>query len=894
MFHNNRKIFFLFILAALLLSLISWGNVSRVNARTDGFVAENLSKYSLQEGSGGLLQFTNDFVIQSNGVADTIIINEVDADTAGTDAAEFIELYDGGTGNTNLSGLVLVLYNGSDDQSYESYDFDGHSTDGNGYFVIGTVPESDIYVAPGNYGWLQNGADAAAIYIGDGSDFPNDTELTTDGLIDAIVYDTDDSDDDDLLTLLNVSQPQVNEDGNNDKDTESNQRCPNGGGGQRNTGTYQQLAPSPDRANNCQPEMDVQGNSVSISDGDDTPDMTDHTDFSGAAVDGGTVERTFTIENTGTADLTITLPIQISGMHAGDFTVTTQLSTPVAPGGTSTFTIEFDPSALGLRTATVSIANNDSDENPYYFSIQGTGAVDSILINEVDADTPGSDSAEFIELYDGGDGDTDLTGLVLVFYNGSDDQSYRSFDLDGESTDADGYFVLGNSGMAGVDLTFGNGTLQNGADAVALYIGDAADFPDYTALTTNNLLDAIVYDTGQSDGAGLLPLLNASQPQVNEDGNNDKDNESNQRCPNGAGGQRNTDSYLQLAPSPDDANNCVPEMDVQGNGVSVADGDTTPDAADHTDFSGAAVDGGIVTHIFTIENTGGGALTITLPVEISGAHAGDFTVTAQPDSPVSASGGTTTFTVEFDPAANGLRTATVSITNNDFDENPYDFSIHGTGVDSDPPGLTSFTRQTPPDSLTNADKLVFRVTFDEDVQNVGTADFGVDGDSTAGITTVSVVSASECDVTVSGGNLVDFNSTVGLDLAGGQDISDLAGNALPTTEPGTDETYIVDNTKPNVTIDQAGGQADPTNSSPVEFTAVFDEPINDATFTNADVDMSSSTATTGAVTVTEIAPNNDTTFSVSVVVAGDGTVTATIPAGGVKDLAGNTNTDSTS
>ena len=31
------------------------------------------------------------------------------------------------------------------------------------------------------------------------------------------------------------------------------------------------------------------------------------------------------------------------------------------------------PSASGLRSATLSIANNDADENPYDFAIQGTG-----------------------------------------------------------------------------------------------------------------------------------------------------------------------------------------------------------------------------------------------------------------------------------------------------------------------------------------------------------------------------------------------------------------------------------------------------------------------------------------------------------------------------------------
>ena len=40
-------------------------------------------------------------------------INEIDSDTAGTDTLEFIELSDGGAGNTPLDGLVVVLFNGS-------------------------------------------------------------------------------------------------------------------------------------------------------------------------------------------------------------------------------------------------------------------------------------------------------------------------------------------------------------------------------------------------------------------------------------------------------------------------------------------------------------------------------------------------------------------------------------------------------------------------------------------------------------------------------------------------------------------------------------------------------------------------------------------------------------
>jgi DNA/RNA endonuclease G (NUC1) len=185
----------------------------------------------------------------------------------------------------------------------------------------------------------------------------------------------------------------------------------------------------------------------------------------------------------------------------------------------------------------------------------------NVIINEVDSDTPGTDTAEFVELYDGGVGNTPLDGLVVVFYNGGNNASYAAFDLDGYSTNASGYFTLGNPGVPNVDLTFSpgaSGLLQNGPDAVALYAGDATDFPNNTPVTTTNLVDAIVYGTDDPDATGLLGLLNASQPQVNENGGGSGTTQSSQRCPNGSGGARNTSTYFQGTPTPGAVNSCPP------------------------------------------------------------------------------------------------------------------------------------------------------------------------------------------------------------------------------------------------------------------------------------------------------------------------------------------------
>lgn len=197
----------------------------------------------------------------------------------------------------------------------------------------------------------------------------------------------------------------------------------------------------------------------------------------------------------------------------------------------------------------------------------------TIVINELDADTQGIDSLEFLELYDGGVGNSSLAGKTLVFFNGATDTAYQAIDLTGQSTNSDGLFVVGNTSVTEVDLIFPNDALQNGADAVALYDGA---FSIGGGVTTSNLLDAIVYDTDDGDDAGLVTLLEAGQPQLNENGNGNKDNESLARVPDG-GAVRQTDGYVAQHPTPGELN-APPQAGVlflqSGTRVDVIEGDT--------------------------------------------------------------------------------------------------------------------------------------------------------------------------------------------------------------------------------------------------------------------------------------------------------------------------------
>ncbi|MGH8915491.1 MAG: ExeM/NucH family extracellular endonuclease, partial [Acidimicrobiia bacterium] len=223
------------------------------------------------------------------------------------------------------------------------------------------------------------------------------------------------------------------------------------------------------------------------------------------------------------------------------------------------------------------------------------------IINEVDSDTPGTDAAEFVELYDGGAGSTSLDGLVLVFYNGSDALTYGSVDLDGLSTDSDGYAVIcGDAADIAAECDLDSSVvIQNGADAVALYQGDGSDFPGNMALTVDGLVDAVVYGTSDADVPGLLTLLNPGQPQVDEDGGGDGPGQSSQRCPDGSGGARNTDTFAQFAPTIGIENQCAVTPptpvaqkihDIQGSGDAspLVGSVATVEAVVVGDFQGAA------------------------------------------------------------------------------------------------------------------------------------------------------------------------------------------------------------------------------------------------------------------------------------------------------------------
>jgi hypothetical protein len=118
-----------------------------------------------------------------------------------------------------------------------------------------------------------------------------------------------------------------------------------------------------------------------------------------------------------------------------------------------------------------------------------------LVINEIDYDQVGTDAAEFVEIYNGAASPADLTGLAVVFINGSSSTEYARAPLSG-SLASGAFLVVGVSGQtlptpAGtVRIDISAMGIQNGApDGVVLW--DTARLAAVDALSYEGSLTSV-------------------------------------------------------------------------------------------------------------------------------------------------------------------------------------------------------------------------------------------------------------------------------------------------------------------------------------------------------------------------------------------------------------------
>ena len=366
------------------------------------------------------------------------------------------------------------------------------------------------------------------------------------------------------------------------------------------------------------PEITVLGNGNIILDEDTTPITTDYTNLGTTGIGVG-ITKNYTIQNSGTINLTIGT-INIGGLNASEFVVTTAPAASVAPGGNTTFSIRFTPTALGTRNANLSFVTNDPDENPFNIDIVGVGSTG--LIPEIDVRGNG------VSIVDGDAGpDT------------ADHTNFGSVTIPAALTRT---FTIQNTGTGSLVLTGTPLVLVTGSSDFTVTVQPSSN----TIAAGSSLTFQIRYSpTITGTAVGLVTIYNS-----------DSDESIYDFGIQGAGVVSGR------------------EIDIQGNEISIVDGDTTPSTTDQTDFGITDT----VTPIpltYNIYSFGSSSLTINQTIVISGTNASMFSATSLASNSLSP-GNITSFVITFTPSATlGVKTATVTITNDDSNEGTYTFDI---------------------------------------------------------------------------------------------------------------------------------------------------------------------------------------------------------------------------
>ncbi len=135
----------------------------------------------------------------------------------------------------------------------------------------------------------------------------------------------------------------------------------------------------------------------------------------------------------------------------------------------------------------------------------------AVVINELDYDNIGTDTAEFLELYNDGATSIDISGYLVGFINGNGNVFYNQVvTIPAATTLAPGaYYVIGSTNVVGANFTFAltDNQIQNGSpDAVAVYSGGTFAVGDASTTNAGNLVYGLLYE-GPADAVNYPGFL---------------------------------------------------------------------------------------------------------------------------------------------------------------------------------------------------------------------------------------------------------------------------------------------------------------------------------------------------------------------------------------------------
>lgn len=355
-----------------------------------------------------------------------------------------------------------------------------------------------------------------------------------------------------------------------------------------------------------------------ITGGDVTPSSDDGTDFGSIAYDAVTnPSETFEIRNDGSAQLTLDGSPYVSLSNSTDFSVTSQPSSPVAAGAKTQVTIEFDPATPGTKETTVTIPWNDAEKSPRTFTLRGVGTGPDIALTGNNVDIVDGDESPAL---------VDHTSFSVVSLDDTFTRTFVINNLGEDELTISGISVANHSGSA-----FAKSGVEPAS--VAANGGSATFDVAFTPTATVSYAATVTISNNDPDDEGSFTFKIS-----------------------GSGG--------------------LPEMAVRTDAGEIADGGSANIGAEA---------GGTTSMTFTIENSAVGAnLNLTGSPTIELSNMTQFSVTADPVTPVEGRYSTSspvsseTFKISYTAPGDGSgASTTVTIANNDANENPYDFTLYG-------------------------------------------------------------------------------------------------------------------------------------------------------------------------------------------------------------------------
>lgn len=323
------------------------------------------------------------------------------------------------------------------------------------------------------------------------------------------------------------------------------------------------------------------------------------------------IRANFLIRNDGDG----TLNIASVSSDSPYFSVSGVAST-IGAHSSDVFAIEFDPRRVGVRSAQITIVNDDRDENPYTFTVWGSvGKPPEIAVYCDDMFVPS------------GSGSTDLACLNLgsiPFRGGAFSRTFTIRNLGSDSLSIE-EFAPRVTGIIDVSGPTGEiPPLDDSSFTVTIDPQDSGEFEFVASIQSSDPIEPIYWFGVRWEVTGDLETA---------------------------------------------------EFNVTCGGLTVSSGAMPNHASGCLALGNKPVSGGTVTsNSFALENLGPGPLQIASVTSSSP----QFSVIGLPSS--LESGETDLFHITFDPDSLGVQTATITIESNNPDERLFSFTVSGEGT----------------------------------------------------------------------------------------------------------------------------------------------------------------------------------------------------------------------